>query len=64
MFKPYTKYARLFFLIEIMGCSRRLFQELYKLRHQLKQPAQEERDAKWTDLLQSCEVDKRVHSLI
>ena len=46
-----------------MGCNRRQFKELHRLRQQLKQVAQEESDAKWTDRVLSCEADKRVPGL-
>ena len=39
--------------IEVMGCNRWEFQELHRLRQQLKQLAQEESDAKQTDLMLS-----------
>ena len=43
--------------IEVMGCNRWQFQELLRLRQELKQLAQEKGDAKWTELVLSCEAD-------
>ena len=49
--------------IEVIGCNRWQFQELHRLRQELKQQAQEESDTKWTELVLSCEADKTVPSL-
>ena len=46
-----------------MGYNRWQFQELHRLRQELKQLAQEESEAKWTEQVLSCEADKRVPSL-
>ena len=49
--------------IEIIEYNIWQFKELYRLRHQLKQLAQKESEAKWTELVLSCEAIKRVPSL-
>ena len=49
--------------IEVMGCNRLQFQQPHRLRQELKQLAQEESDAKWTELVLSCEGDRKIHSL-
>ena len=49
--------------IEVMGCNRWQFQELHRLRQKLKQLAQVESDAKWTELVLSCDADRTVPSL-
>ena len=49
--------------IEVMGCNRWQFQELHRLRQQLKHLAQEDSDTKWTVLVVTCKADKRVTSL-
>ena len=46
--------------IEEIGCNKWQFQKLHKLRQLL---AQEEIDAKWTDLVLNSKADKRVPSL-
>ena len=39
------------------------FQELHILHQKLKQLAQEENDSKWTELVLSCEADRKIPSL-
>ena len=46
-----------------MGCNRWKFQKLHKLRQELKLLAQEKSDAKWTELVLSCEADIKFPSL-
>ena len=46
-----------------MGCNRWQFQGLHRLRQELEQLAQVKSDAKWTELVLSCEADRPVPSL-
>ena len=41
-----------------MGCNRWQFQVLHRLHQQLKQLAQEKGEAKWRDLVLSCDQTK------
>ena len=49
--------------IEIMDCNIWQFQELHTLRQELEKLAQEENEAKWTELVLSCEANKKIPSL-
>ena len=49
--------------IEVMGCIRWQFQELHRLHQELKQLAKEKNDVKWTELVLSCEADRKIPSL-
>ena len=49
--------------IEVMDCNRWQFQELHRLRQELKQLAQEENDAKWTEQVLTCEANRKIPSL-
>ena len=46
-----------------MGCNRSQFQELHRLRQELKQLVQKERYTKCTELVLSCESERTVPSL-